>query len=106
MRILSLSLFHKFVEVRACGRQFPPEVVFWWKLLSVLKIVIVLATTSQRYAVGKRKRAFVACRHSSETSGSIHYTMDIHSKLSQIPQLTTSQLNLLSSNAIHFTTNL
>jgi len=27
MRISSLSLFHKFVETRACGRQRPPDVV-------------------------------------------------------------------------------
>jgi len=36
MRILSLSLFHTFVEIRACGRQRPPDVVFWLKLVSVL----------------------------------------------------------------------
>jgi len=35
MRILSLSLFHKFVEISACGRQRTPDVVFWLKLLSV-----------------------------------------------------------------------
>jgi len=34
--ILSLSLFHKFVEIRACGRQRTPDVVIWLKLLSVL----------------------------------------------------------------------
>jgi len=36
MRILSLSLFHKFVEIRACDRQRPPDVVFWLKMVSVL----------------------------------------------------------------------
>ena len=36
MRILSLTLFHKFVEIRACGHQRPPDVVFWLKLVSVL----------------------------------------------------------------------
>jgi len=37
MRILSLSLFHKFVEIRTCGRQrTSPDVVFWLKLVSVL----------------------------------------------------------------------
>jgi len=36
MRILSLNLFHKFVEIRACGRQRTPEVVFWLKLVLVL----------------------------------------------------------------------
>jgi len=35
VRILFLSLFHKFVEIRACGRQRTPDVVFWLKLLSV-----------------------------------------------------------------------
>jgi len=34
MRNLSLSLFHKFVEMRAraCGRQRPSDVVFWLNL--------------------------------------------------------------------------
>jgi len=36
MRILSLSLLHKFVEIRACVRQRMPDVVFWLKLVSVL----------------------------------------------------------------------
>jgi len=36
MRILSLSFFHKFVELRACGRQRPLDAVFWLKLASVL----------------------------------------------------------------------
>jgi len=35
MRILSLSLFHTFVEMRTCGRQRTPDVVFWLKLMSV-----------------------------------------------------------------------
>jgi len=39
-RILPLSLFHKFVELRACGRQRPPDIVFWLKLVS--KIVVSL----------------------------------------------------------------
>jgi len=36
MRILSLSLFHKFVEISTCGLQRTPDVVFWLKLVSVL----------------------------------------------------------------------
>ena len=42
--ILSRCLFHEFVVLRACGRQRPPDVVFWLKLVSVLglKIVILL----------------------------------------------------------------
>jgi len=36
MRILPLSLFHKFVEIRACGRQRTADVVFWLNLISVL----------------------------------------------------------------------
>jgi len=41
---LSLSLFHKFAELRACGRQRPPDFVFWLQLVSVLglKIIILL----------------------------------------------------------------
>jgi len=35
VRILSLSLFHKFVKIRACGHQRAPDVVFWLKLVSV-----------------------------------------------------------------------
>jgi len=35
MRNLSLSLFHKFVEKRACGRQRTPDIVLWLKLISV-----------------------------------------------------------------------
>jgi len=35
MRILSLSLFHKFVEIRACGLQRTLDVVFWLKLILV-----------------------------------------------------------------------
>ena len=35
MRILSLSLFHKFVEIRACGLQRTPDVVLSLKLVSV-----------------------------------------------------------------------
>jgi len=34
-RILSLCLFHKFVEIRACGCQRTPDVVFWLQLISV-----------------------------------------------------------------------
>jgi len=62
MRILSLSLFQKFVEIRACGHQRPPDVAFWLKLVSVLgfknTVVISLKTASQRYVVGKRKKSF------------------------------------------------
>jgi len=36
MRNLRLSLFHKFVKIRAFGRQRTPNVVFWLKLISVL----------------------------------------------------------------------
>jgi len=37
MRTLSLSLFHQFVEIRACGLQrTSPDVVFWLKLVSAL----------------------------------------------------------------------
>jgi len=36
MRILPLSLFHKFVEKRACGIQRTADVVFWLNLVSVL----------------------------------------------------------------------
>jgi len=36
MRILFLSLFHKFVEIiRAYDRELAPDVVFWLKLVSV-----------------------------------------------------------------------
>ena len=102
MRILSLSLFHKFVEIRACGLQRTPDVVFWLKLVSVPCFKnIVWKTASQQYVVGKRKRAFVACRHRSERFG-----LDIHSNFSQTLQLSTLQLNQLFNNAIHFTMNL
>jgi len=36
MRILSLSLFHKFVEINTCGRQRTSDVIFCLKLVSVL----------------------------------------------------------------------
>jgi len=32
MRILSLNLFHKFVEIRARGLQRTPDVVFWFEI--------------------------------------------------------------------------
>jgi len=35
MRILSLRLLHKFVKIKACGRQRTPDVVFWLNLLPV-----------------------------------------------------------------------
>jgi len=35
MRTLSLSLFHQFTEIRACGRQRSHDVFFWLKLVSV-----------------------------------------------------------------------
>jgi len=34
-RVLSITLFHKLVEVRASGRQRTPDIVFWLKLVSV-----------------------------------------------------------------------
>jgi len=37
MRIMSLSLFQKFVETRTCGFQRTPDVIFWLKLVSVLR---------------------------------------------------------------------
>ena len=36
MKTLSLSSFHKFVELSACDWQRTPGVVFWLKLVSVL----------------------------------------------------------------------
>jgi len=36
MRILPLSLLHKFVEIKACGRQGTADAVFWLNLDSVL----------------------------------------------------------------------
>jgi len=63
MNIVSLSLFQKFVEIRACGRQPTPDVVCWLKLVSVLgfkKGYSVDKPASQTYVVGKSKRASVA----------------------------------------------
>ena len=34
---MSLSLFQKFVETRTCGFQRTPDVIFWLKLVSVLR---------------------------------------------------------------------
>ena len=98
-----MSLFHKFVEQRACGRQRPPDVVFCLKLVSVLglKIVILLKNSFTGVCSWKKKKAFVVCRHRSE-----RFSLDIYSNLSQTPQLSTLQLNKLFSNAIHFTMNL
>jgi len=36
MRIVSLSLFHKFHEIRACGHQCTPDIILRLKLVVVL----------------------------------------------------------------------
>ena len=58
IRILSLSLFHKFVELRACGRQRPLNVIFWLKLVSVFgsKIVILLKNSFTTGYSGKNEK--------------------------------------------------
>jgi len=58
IRILSLSLFHKFVELRACGRQRPPNVIFWLKLVSVFgsKIVILFKNSFTTGYSGKNEK--------------------------------------------------
>jgi len=102
MRILSLSFFHKFVELRACGRQRPLDAVFWLKLASVLGLKTATSLKNSFTTVCSwKKKAFVAYRHRSERFG-----LDIHSNFSQTPQLSTLQLNKLFNNAIHFTMNL
>ena len=59
MRILSLSLFHKFVEIRTCGLQRKSG-VFWLKLVSVLvlKIVIVLKNCFITVCSWKKQKSF------------------------------------------------
>jgi len=56
---MSLSLSRKFVEIRACGRQRTPDLVFWLKLFAVLgfknTVVIMLETASQRCVIEKIK---------------------------------------------------
>jgi len=109
-RILSLSLFHTFFEKRACSLQhtllFPHTVMSpsgWsWYWCLVAKIIVSLKNSFTTVCSWK-KRTFVACRHSSEMW---YHCLGIHSKLSQFLQLPTLQLNLLLSNAIHFTMNL
>jgi len=56
MRILSLSLFHKLVELRACGCQRPPDVVFWLKLVLVLGLKIVILLKNSFTTVCSRKK--------------------------------------------------
>jgi len=103
MRILSLSLFHKFVEIRACGLQRTPDVVFWLKLVLLpgFKNSYIDEKLFHNGRVGKI--AYVACRNRSEIW---FRCLDIHSNLSQILQLSSLQLNQLFSNAIYFTMNL
>jgi len=104
MRILYLSLFHKFVEIRACSLRCKVKSSSgwsWYRCL-VLKRAISLKN-SFTTAWSWKNRAFVACRHRSERFGSIVYTSTQNwVRL----QLSTLQLNLLFSNAIQFTVNL
>jgi len=72
MRILSLSLFHKFVEIRACGLQCTLMSSCGWSRYRCLVLKIVISLKNCFTTVCSwRKRAFVACWHRSERFGSI-----------------------------------
>ena len=106
MRILSLSLFHRFVEIRTCGRQRTPDIVFWLKLVSVhgfKNSYIVEKQLHNAMQLQKEKELLLPATQIGEMW---FHCLDIHTKLSQTLQLSTLQLNLLFSNAIHFTMNL
>ena len=45
IKILSLKLFHKFVEIRACGRQCTPDIVLWLRLVSKIVTGILASQT-------------------------------------------------------------
>jgi len=68
----------------------------------VLKIVIPLKSSFT--TICSWKKSF--CYLSTQIRKIWFHCLDIHSKLSQTLQLSTLQLNLLFSNAIHFTMNL
>jgi len=73
---------------------------WYWCLVS--KIIVSLKN-SFTTVCNWQKWTFVACRHRSEIW---FHCLDIHLKLSQTLQLSTLQLNLLFSKAVHFAINL
>ena len=107
MRTLSLSLFHQFVEIRACGLQrTSPDVFSGWRWYPrlLLKIVISLKNSFTTVCSWKKKKSFCCLR--TQIREIWFHCLYIHSKLNQTPQLSTLQLNQRFSNAIHFTINL
>jgi len=75
MRILSLSLFHKIVEIRNCGLNAHLMSCSGWSWYPCLVLKIVLSLKNSFTTVCSWKtRAFVACRHRSEIFGSVVWT--------------------------------
>ena len=102
---MSLSLFHKFVEIRVCGLQRTADVVFWLKLVSVPGFKNSYIVEKQLHnGMMLEKKSF--CCLPTQIREVWFRCLDIHSKLSQTLQLSTLQLNQLFSNAIYFTKNL
>jgi len=104
MRVLSLSLFHKFVEMRPCALQSTPHVVFWLKLVSVPGFKRVISLKNSLTTVCSWKKRF--CCLPTQIREIWFHCLDIHSKLTQTLQLLTLQLKLLLSSAIQFIMNL
>jgi len=75
MSILSLSLFHKIVEIRNCGlnAHLMSSSSWSWYPCLVLKIVILLKNSFTTVCSWKT-RAFVACWNRSERFGSVVWT--------------------------------
>ena len=79
MRIMSLNLFHKFVEVKACGLQRTPD-WSWFRCL-VLKIVIVLKNSFTMVRSWKKQMSI--CYLPTQIKTISLHGMDIYPKFRQ-----------------------
>jgi len=68
MRILSLTLFHKFIEIRACGLQRTPDVICLTLVSVPGRLVIRLKCNYQTYIVEKQLHKVVISLKSSFTT--------------------------------------
>jgi len=102
VRIMSLSLFHKFFEIKACGLQCTADVIFWLKLVSVpgFKNSYIVETQLHNGVMLVKKSFYCLTTWIRKVW---FHCLDIHSELSQTLQLSTLQL---FSNAIYFAKNL
>jgi len=105
---MSLSLFHKFVEIRACGRQrTSPDLVFWLKLFSVLGFKNNYNVGNSFAAVCSRKNQNeILLPANTDQRNSVPLTGHPLKIESETLQLSSLQHNQLFTKAIHFTMNL